>query len=112
MRSIHLNGSVYRFNELSWHEIHSLERLTGGRKEIYSKLNEVIEGIRLVGYVMSLTSLGTVRNLPSASAFWKQTPLCVFKTRRKCKDCHLTMKIAQNRFHRFKGGSCSYSDYL
>lgn len=51
------------------------------------------------------------------------TPLYIFKNLRICKDCHSAMKIAskiydreivirdRNRFHSFKDGSCSCSEY-
>ncbi|XP_057769566.1 pentatricopeptide repeat-containing protein At5g15340, mitochondrial [Salvia miltiorrhiza] len=51
------------------------------------------------------------------------TPLCIFKNLRICGDCHSAMKMVskiydrvitirdRNRFHTFKNGSCSCSDY-
>ncbi|KAH6791998.1 Pentatricopeptide repeat superfamily protein [Perilla frutescens var. hirtella] len=51
------------------------------------------------------------------------TPLYIFKNLRICQDCHSAMKIAskvydreitirdRNRFHLFKNGGCSCSDY-
>lgn len=51
------------------------------------------------------------------------TPLCIFKNLRICRDCHSAMKMAskiydreitirdRNRFHLFKNGGCSCSDY-
>ncbi|KAL7141010.1 hypothetical protein ABFS83_08G025800 [Erythranthe nasuta] len=51
------------------------------------------------------------------------TPLYIFKNLRICQDCHSAMKIAskiyereivirdRNRFHSFKDGSCSCSEY-
>lgn len=51
------------------------------------------------------------------------TPLCIFKNLRICRDCHSAMKMVskiydreitirdRNRFHLFKNGACSCSDY-
>ncbi|KAK7381282.1 hypothetical protein VNO78_33854 [Psophocarpus tetragonolobus] len=51
------------------------------------------------------------------------SPLCIFKNLRICQDCHYAMKIASDiykreivvrdryRFHSFKQGSCSCSDF-
>ncbi|KAG6398348.1 hypothetical protein SASPL_139806 [Salvia splendens] len=51
------------------------------------------------------------------------TPLCIFKNLRICRDCHSAMKMVskiygreitirdRNRFHKFKNGGCSCSDY-
>ncbi|KAL2951029.1 hypothetical protein AAZX31_19G024000 [Glycine max] len=51
------------------------------------------------------------------------SPLCIFKNLRICQDCHSAIKIASDiykreivvrdryRFHSFKQGSCSCSDY-
>ncbi|KFK25783.1 hypothetical protein AALP_AA8G159700 [Arabis alpina] len=134
MSSIHANGSVHRFS--------SGDRSHPRTKEIYSKLNEVIERIRSAGYVPDVAGLvspceGDLENKEQALCCHSEklavcfglletkprTPLHVFKNLRICKDCHAAMKIVskvydreiiirdRNRFHQFKDGSCSCSDY-
>ncbi|ESQ41511.1 hypothetical protein EUTSA_v10012971mg [Eutrema salsugineum] len=134
MSSIHLNGSIYRFS--------SGDRSHPRTKEIYLKLNEVIERIRSAGYVPGVSGLispseGDLEDNEQALSCHSEklavcfglletnprTPLYVFKNLRICRDCHSAMKIVskiydreiiirdRNRFHQFKGGSCSCSDY-
>ncbi|KAJ4882766.1 Pentatricopeptide repeat-containing protein [Raphanus sativus] len=134
MSSIHVNGSVHRFS--------AGDRSHPRTKEIYLKLNEVIERIRSAGYVPHVSALVSpsevdLEDKELALCFHSEklavcfgllvtkprTPLYVFKNLRICQDCHSAMKIVskiydreiiirdRNRFHQFKGGSCSCSDH-
>ncbi|KAH0907312.1 hypothetical protein HID58_039139 [Brassica napus] len=130
MSSIHLNGSVHRFI--------AGDRSHPRTKEIYLKLNEVIERIRSAGYVPHVPpSEFDLEDKEQALSCHSEklavcfglmvtkprTTLYVFKNLRICQDCHSAMKIIsmvydreiiirdRNRFHQFKGGSCSCSDY-
>jgi hypothetical protein len=134
LSSIYVNDSVHRFS--------SGDRSHPRTKEIYLKLNEVIERIRSAGYVPDVSGLvshseGDLEEKEQALCCHSEklavcfglletkpsTPLLVFKNLRICRDCHSAMKIVskvydreiiirdRNRFHQFKGGSCSCSDY-
>nr|VDD19494.1 unnamed protein product [Brassica rapa] len=130
MSSIHLNGSVHRFI--------AGDRSHPRTKEIYLKLNEVIERIRSGGYVphVSPSEVDLEDKEQALSCHSEKLAVCfglmvtkprttlyVFKNLRICQDCHSAMKIIsmvydreiiirdRNRFHQFKGGSCSCSDY-
>lgn len=132
MSSIHVNDSVHRFS--------SGDRSHPRTKEIYLKLNEVIERIRSAGYIPDVSGLVSPCDLEDkeqalcchseklAVCFGlletkRRTPIHVFKNLRICQDCHSAMKIVskvyereiiirdRNRFHQFKEGSCSCSDY-
>ncbi|CAA7031319.1 unnamed protein product [Microthlaspi erraticum] len=134
LSSIHLNGSFHRFS--------SGDRSHPRAKEIYLKLNEVIDQIRSAGYVTDVSGLvssleGDLEDKEQALCSHSEklavcfglmetkprTPIHIFKNLRICRDCHSAMKIVskvydreiiirdRNRFHQFKGGSCSCSDY-
>nr|VDD33690.1 unnamed protein product [Brassica oleracea] len=130
MSSIHLNGSVHRFI--------AGDRSHPRTKEIYLKLNEVIERIRSGGHVphVSPSEVDLEDKEQALSCHSEKLAVCfgllvtkprttlyVFKNLRICQDCHSAMKIIsmvydreiiirdRNRFHQFKGGSCSCSDY-
>ncbi|XP_010453670.1 PREDICTED: pentatricopeptide repeat-containing protein At5g15340, mitochondrial-like [Camelina sativa] len=134
LSSIYVNDSVHRFS--------SGDRSHPRTKEIYLKLNEVIERIKSAGYVPDLSGLvshseGNLEEKEQALCCHSEklavcfglletkprTPLIVFKNLRICRDCHSAMKIVskvydreiiirdRNRFHQFKGGSCSCSEY-
>ncbi|CAH8271174.1 unnamed protein product [Arabidopsis lyrata] len=134
LSSIYVNDSVHRFS--------SGDRSHPRTKEVYLKLNEVIERIRSAGYVPDISGLvspseGDLEEKEQALCCHSEklavcfglletkprTPLLVFKNLRICRDCHSAMKIVskvydreiiirdRNRFHQFKGGSCSCSDY-
>ncbi|KAL1205912.1 Pentatricopeptide repeat-containing protein [Cardamine amara subsp. amara] len=134
LSSIHVNDSVHRFS--------SGDTSHPRTKEIYLKLNEVIERIRSAGYVPDISGLvslseGDLEDKEQALCCHSEklavcfglletkpmTPLHVFKNLRICRDCHSAMKIVskvydreiiirdRNRFHQFKGGSCSCCDY-
>ncbi|XP_010550032.1 PREDICTED: pentatricopeptide repeat-containing protein At5g15340, mitochondrial [Tarenaya hassleriana] len=132
--SIHVRGSVHRFS--------SGDKSHPRTKEIYLKLDEVIERLRSAGYVPDASALvflseGEVEEKEQALFCHSEklavcfglletksgTPLHVFKNLRICRDCHSAMKLVskiynreiimrdRNRFHHFKGGWCSCSDY-
>ncbi|CAF1783535.1 pentatricopeptide repeat-containing protein At5g15340, mitochondrial-like [Brassica napus] len=130
MSSIHLNGSVHRFI--------AGDRSHPRTKEIYLKLTEVIERIRSGGYVPHVppSEVDLEDKEQALSCHSEKLAVCfgllvtkprttlyVFKNLRICQDCHSAMKIIsmvydreiiirdRNRFHQFKGGSCSCSDY-
>ncbi|XWS38876.1 hypothetical protein CRYUN_Cryun18bG0001000 [Craigia yunnanensis] len=121
------------------------EFIAGGRahpetKEIYAKVDEMLECIRSVGYVPN--SEGVVRDLDEeesekplyyhseklaiALGLLKTKPGETFritKNLRVCRDCHNASKLIskvfdrqiivrdRNRFHHFKDGECSCKDY-
>ncbi|KAE8717423.1 beta-1,3-galactosyltransferase 7-like [Hibiscus syriacus] len=121
------------------------EFIAGGRdhpesKEIYAKVDEMLECIRAVGYV---PSEGAVQELDEEEE--KENPLDyhseklaiafgllktkagetfrITKNLRVCRDCHHATKLIskvfdreiivrdRNRFHHFKDGVCSCKDY-
>lgn len=121
------------------------EFIAGGRthpqaKEIYAKVNEMLDRIRSVGYVP--VTDGALQHISEeerenplyfhseklaiAFGLLKSKPgvtLRITKNLRVCKDCHQVSKLIskvydreivvrdRNRFHHFKGGSCSCNDY-
>ncbi|XP_027174152.1 pentatricopeptide repeat-containing protein At5g66520-like [Coffea eugenioides] len=121
------------------------EFIAGGRthpeaKEIYAKVNEILDRLRSVGYVpvtdgvlhdiseeerenplyyhseKLAIAFGLLRAKPGET-------LRITKNLRVCKDCHQVSKLIskvydreivvrdRNRFHQFKGGECSCNDY-
>ncbi|KAK6265181.1 hypothetical protein QUC31_016018 [Theobroma cacao] len=121
------------------------EFIAGGRahsetKEIYSKVDEMLECIRSVGYVPDTE--GVVHDLDEEE---RENPLYyhseklaialgllktktgetfrITKNLRVCRDCHHASKLIskvfdreiivrdRNRFHHFKDGECSCKDY-
>ncbi|XWS14294.1 hypothetical protein CRYUN_Cryun36dG0110100 [Craigia yunnanensis] len=120
------------------------EFIAGGRahpetKEIYAKVDEMLECIRSVGYVPNtegvVHDLDEERENPSyyhseklaiALGLLKTKPgetLRITKNLRVCKDCHHASKLIskvfdreiivrdRNRFHHFKDGECSCKDF-
>ena len=139
--SIYVGGNIHQFS--AGDKSHPLT------KEIYHALNNMIQRLRLAGYVPNTTNqvfpgsdgregsseemeekeqalflhseklavcFGHISTKPGA-------PLYIFKNLRICQDCHSAIKIVskiynreivirdRNRFHCFKHGSCSCSDY-
>ncbi|XP_031745064.1 pentatricopeptide repeat-containing protein At1g08070, chloroplastic [Cucumis sativus] len=123
---IELEGVVYEF-------------IAGGRnhpeaKEIYDKLNEMLECIRSEGYVAENEIEEEKDNpvyyhsekLAIAFGLLKTKAgeiLRITKNLRVCKDCHQALKLVskvfqrkiivrdRNRFHHFGNGECSCNDY-
>lgn len=123
---IELEGVVYEF-------------IAGGRvhpeaKEIYDKLNEMLECIRIEGYVAENETEEEKDNpvyyhsekLAIAFGLLKTKAgemLRITKNLRVCKDCHQALKLVskvfqrkiivrdRNRFHHFANGECSCNDY-
>ncbi|KAK9139072.1 hypothetical protein Scep_008753 [Stephania cephalantha] len=121
------------------------EFIAGGRthpqsKEIYAKVDEMLECIRSEGYVPDKdTVLHDIEEddrenplyyhsekLAIAFGLLKTTPgamIRISKNLRVCKDCHQVSKLIskvydreiimrdRNRFHHFKKGECSCGDY-
>lgn len=140
--SIYVGGQVYQFS--------AGDKSHPRTMEIYMKLDEMIQRLRLAGYVPNFASqvfpgfdnrddcdaakleeieqallchsekLAVCFGLISTRA---GSPLHIFKNLRICKDCHSAMKLVshvynrgivirdRNRFHCFKKGSCSCSDF-
>ncbi|XP_011626248.1 pentatricopeptide repeat-containing protein At1g08070, chloroplastic [Amborella trichopoda] len=109
-------------------------------KDIYAKVGDMIEKIKLVGYVPNTAearldadeeekevsvshhseklaiAFGLIRTPPG-------TTIRISKNLRVCTDCHTATKIIskvfdreivvrdRNRFHHFRGGSCSCNDF-
>ncbi|XP_062082770.1 pentatricopeptide repeat-containing protein At5g66520-like isoform X2 [Humulus lupulus] len=130
---IELEGAVHEF-------------IAGGRthpesKDIYGKVNEMLEDIRCVGYVpesdgvllhdveeeeMENPVYHHSEKLAIAFGLLKTKPgetIRISKNLRVCKDCHNASKLIskvfdreiivrdRNRFHHFKNGLCSCKDY-
>ena len=121
------------------------EFIAGGRthplsKEIYAKVDEMLERIRCIGYVPDTDgALHDVEEeerenplyyhsekLAIAFGLLKTKPrqtIRISKNLRVCKDCHNASKLIskvfdreiivrdRNRFHHFKMGECSCKDY-
>ena len=116
------------------------EFIAGGRghpeaKEIYGKVNEMVECIRCVGYVTEEEEEVVEKDNPVyyhseklAVAFGllktkAGETLRITKNLRVCKDCHQALKLVskvferkiivrdRNRFHHFDDGECSCNDY-
>ncbi|KAK9925032.1 hypothetical protein M0R45_033373 [Rubus argutus] len=140
--SIYVGGQVYQFS--------AGDKSHPRTMEIYMKLDEMIQRLRLAGYVPNTAcqvfpgfdnrddcdadkleeieqallchseKLAVCFGLITTSA---GSPLHIFKNLRICKDCHSAMKLVshvynreivirdRNRFHCFKKGSCSCSDF-
>ncbi|XP_059287733.1 pentatricopeptide repeat-containing protein At5g66520-like [Lycium ferocissimum] len=121
------------------------EFIAGGRthpqaKEIYAKVNEMLDSIKSAGYVPDSDGMQQdideeesenplnyhSEKLAIAFGLLKSEPgeiLRITKNLRVCKDCHQASKLIskvydreiivrdRNRFHHFKGGECSCKDY-
>ncbi|XP_060173718.1 pentatricopeptide repeat-containing protein At5g66520-like [Lycium barbarum] len=121
------------------------EFIAGGRthpqaKEIYAKVNEMLDSIKSAGYVPDSDGMQQdideeesenplnyhSEKLAIAFGLLKSKPgeiLRITKNLRVCKDCHQASKLIskvydreiivrdRNRFHHFKGGECSCKDY-
>ncbi|KAJ6803403.1 pentatricopeptide repeat-containing protein-like, chloroplastic/mitochondrial [Iris pallida] len=109
--------------------------------EIYEKLNEIERRLALVGYKPDPLQAHLVAELEGAKSdslrlhserlaialgllsATKGTPLRILKNLRVCRDCHTMTKLISSvyrveiivrdrtRFHHFRDGSCSCSDY-
>ncbi|MCD7448255.1 hypothetical protein HAX54_040016 [Datura stramonium] len=121
------------------------EFIAGGRthplaKEIYAKVNEMLDRIKSAGYVPDSDGMQQdigeeetenplyyhSEKLAIAFGLLKSKPgeiLRITKNLRVCKDCHQATKLIskvydreiivrdRNRFHHFKDGDCSCKDY-
>lgn len=121
------------------------EFIAGGRahpeaKEIYAKVDEMLNCIRTIGYVPDTDAVLHDMNeeekenplffhsekLAIAFGLLKSKPgdiIRITKNLRVCKDCHQASKLIsklfkreiivrdRNRFHHFQGGKCSCNDY-
>ncbi|GAB2287758.1 hypothetical protein Dimus_022119 [Dionaea muscipula] len=140
MSSIHVGGQVHRFT--------AGDRSHPWVHDIYSKLDEVIQKLKLVGYSPNMAcQVSSVydEHLNAEEMEEKElalfshseklavcfgllstktgTPLRIFMNLRICQDCHSAIKIIskiynreivirdRSRFHSFKQGACSCSDY-
>ncbi|GER45335.1 pentatricopeptide repeat-containing family protein [Striga asiatica] len=130
--TIYINGQAHHFS--------AGDKLHSRINEIYSMLDEMIMELKLAGYVPDptaqiLSGSGEEREL-AVLFHGEKLALCfglmstkagrrlyIFKNLRICRDCHSAMKVAsrvyvreivvrdRNRFHSFKDGVCSCSDY-
>lgn len=109
-------------------------------REMYKMLDEIMKRLKMEGYVgntnevlLDLDEEGRElaislhsEKLAIAFCFLKTspgTPIRIVKNLRICSDCHVAIKMISrvfdreivvrdcNRFHHFKGGSCSCKDY-
>lgn len=133
MSSIHVEGQVHHFSAGDKSHPRALE--------IYSKLDEVFQKLRSAGYVPETAAqvFASCDGEEKEQALFSHSeklavcfglistkpgmPLYIFKNLRICRDCHSAMKIVssvydreivirdRSRFHCFKHGSCSCSDY-
>lgn len=146
MRALMSSHGVKKEPGCSWVEINNKIHVfvSGGVHpnimEIHSKLEELGQKLRLVGYVPQIEHV--LHNAPDeekkehlnhhseklALAFAlvsnsHMRKIRIFKNLRICCDCHDFMKLVSditdreivvrdiNRFHHFKGGSCSCQDF-
>ncbi|PRQ53494.1 putative tetratricopeptide-like helical domain, DYW domain-containing protein [Rosa chinensis] len=142
MSSLYVGGQIHQFS--------AGDKSHPKAMEIYMKLDEMIQKLRMAGYVPNAATqvfsgfdntdeinvdkleeieqalfshsekLAVCYGLISTRA---GSPLHIFKNLRICQDCHSAMKLVshvynreivirdRNRFHCFKQGSCSCSDY-
>ena len=109
-------------------------------KEIYAKVEEMLESIKLVGYVPNTDGIlhDLVEEEKESPLFYHSEKLAmaygllrskrgetlrITKNLRICKDCHQAIKLIskvfdrdvimrdRNRFHHFSNGECSCKDY-
>ncbi|CAO1939666.1 unnamed protein product [Urochloa humidicola] len=109
-------------------------------EKIYAKLDEILLKLREVGYVADTSSaLHDTDEEQKEQNLWNHSEklalaygliavpegstIRIFKNLRVCSDCHLVFKLVSMvyhreivlrdpyRFHQFKGGSCSCSDF-
>uniref|UniRef100_A0A6V7QYB2 DYW domain-containing protein n=1 Tax=Ananas comosus var. bracteatus TaxID=296719 RepID=A0A6V7QYB2_ANACO len=110
------------------------------KKEIYAKLGEILLMVKDVGYVADTSyALHDMDEEQKEQNLWnhseklalaygltrtpKGSSIRIFKNLRVCGDCHLVFKLVSSvvdpeivlrdpyRFHHFKGGECSCSDF-
>ncbi|PIN03293.1 hypothetical protein CDL12_24181 [Handroanthus impetiginosus] len=98
------------------------------KKEIYRKLEEMDQKVRLNGYcpqvdVVSQDIMDQEKEWALAIHSEKLATLRIVKNLRVCDDCHMMIKLVskitrrkivmrdRNRFHHFENGSCSCGDY-
>ncbi|KAK8971144.1 Pentatricopeptide repeat-containing protein [Platanthera guangdongensis] len=109
-------------------------------EEVYSKLEWMLELVKEAGYVADTSQeLHDTDEEQKECSLWSHSeklalafglmavpegcPITVFKNLRVCGDCHLVYKLVSGtveseivlrdpyRFHHFRGGACSCSDY-
>ncbi|KAL5203551.1 hypothetical protein ABZP36_008422 [Zizania latifolia] len=109
-------------------------------EKIYAKLDEILLNLREVGYIADTSSaLHDTDEEQKEQNLWNHSEklalayglivvpegstIRIFKNLRVCSDCHLVFKLVSivfnreivlrdpYRFHHFKGGSCSCSDF-
>lgn len=93
---------------------------------IYAKLGRMLEKLRETGYANEKVANHHSEKLAvtfGIISLPKLAPIRVMKNLRVCQDCHTTMKLLSKvenreiilrdpiRFHHFREGSCSCSDY-
>lgn len=134
---IEIDGHVHQFS--------AGDRSHPQARDVYAKLDEMVQRLRLAGYAPNAASQASrvqqdedqreerEQALMSHSerlaiafgliASRPGVPLRVFKNLRICSDCHSAVKLVsdvykreivirdRNRFHCFKQGTCSCSDY-
>lgn len=147
LRKMIKDGNLKKLPGYSWVDVGNKTHVFGvddwshpQQREIYEKLDSLLDDIKEVGYipqkdVISIVTDDTtkekmLRNHSEkiAVAFalmampaWK--PIIIKKNLRICPDCHLAIKLIakvvertiivrdNSRFHHFSGGSCSCGDY-
>lgn len=110
-------------------------------QDIYAKLSEMREKLKLVGHVPDTSQVllnieceeekeSELENHSERLAIsfglinvGSRTPICIMKNLRVCNDCHAVTKLLSaiygreiivrdnSRFHHFKNGSCSCNDF-
>ncbi|XP_020570971.1 pentatricopeptide repeat-containing protein At3g49170, chloroplastic [Phalaenopsis equestris] len=147
LRSVMKEMKLSKEAGLSWievdkkmHKFHVADTSHPQAKEIFEKLDELVEEIKKMGYVPDIDCVlhDMVEDLKEryllqhsekiAVAFGllsteSPRPIRVFKNLRVCGDCHTAIKFISmkesreiilrdsNRFHRFRNGECSCGDY-
>ncbi|PRQ53497.1 putative DYW domain-containing protein [Rosa chinensis] len=142
MSSLYVGGQIHQYS--------AGDKSHPQTMEIYMKLDEMIQKLRMAGYVPNAatqvfsgfdstdkSNAGKLEEIEQALFSHVEklavcyglistragSPLHIFKNLRICQDCHSAMKLVshvynreivirdRNRFHCFKQGSCSCSDY-
>lgn len=125
MSSIHVGGQVHHF--IAGDKSHPRT------EELYVNLYDMIRRLRLSGYIPQAETEEQEQALFEHSeklalsfaliSAKKGVPIYIYKNLRICHDCHSAMKIAskvydreivvrdRNRFHCFRQGSCSCSEF-
>ncbi|KAK7390433.1 hypothetical protein VNO78_25738 [Psophocarpus tetragonolobus] len=147
LRKMIKDSNIDKLPGYSWVDIRNKTHVFGvddwshpQKKEIYEKLNSLLDQIKLIGYVPQTETvlIDMDDNLKEkllhyhseriAVAYSLLTcpagmPIIVKKNLRVCRDCHSALKYISkvterniivrdiNRFHHFSNGSCSCGDY-